>query len=53
MGCWAESVPPGWNRIKVSENLGATAVVLVAPLVTSLLPISQKKGKLHRSQKMA
>ena len=33
---WAESVPPGWNRVKVSENLGATTVALVAPLVTSL-----------------
>ena len=47
MGCWAESVPPGWNRIKVSENIGATAHVPVAPLVTFLLSISQKKGDLH------
>ena len=31
----AESAPPGWNRVKVSENLGATAV---APAVTSLVP---------------
>ena len=23
--------PPGWNRIKVSENLGATPVAPVAP----------------------
>ena len=22
----AESVPPGWNRVKVTENLGRTAV---------------------------
>ena len=24
---WAESAHPGWNRVKVSENLGATALV--------------------------
>ena len=24
--------PPGWNRVKVSENLGATAVALVTSL---------------------
>ena len=33
-------LPPGWNRVnlmvKVSENLGATAVAPVAPAVTSL-----------------
>ena len=28
---WAESAPPGWDRVKVSENLGATAVAPVAP----------------------
>ena len=28
--------PPGWNRVKVSRNLGATAVVPVAPVDTSL-----------------
>jgi hypothetical protein len=28
--------PPGWNRVKVSENLGATAVAPVTPAVTSL-----------------
>ena len=28
--------PPGWNRIKVSENLCATAVTPVFPVVTSL-----------------
>ena len=33
---WAESVPPGWDRVKVSENLGATAVAPVAPADTSL-----------------
>ena len=29
--------PPGWDRVKVSENLGATAVAPVAPADTSLL----------------
>ena len=33
---WAESAPLGWDRVKVSENLGATAVAPVAPVVTSL-----------------
>ena len=28
--------PPGWNRVKVSKNLGATAAVPVAPVDTSL-----------------
>ena len=28
--------PPGWNGVKVSENLGATMVAPVAPVVTSL-----------------
>ena len=28
--------PPGGNRVKVSENLGATVVVPVAPVNTSL-----------------
>ena len=33
---WAESAPlPGWNRFEVSENLGVTAVIPVAPVVTS------------------
>ena len=36
----AESAPPGWNRVKVSENLGATAVAPVAPVITSLCAIS-------------
>ena len=31
--------PPGWNRVKVSENLGATAVVPVASVDTSLKSI--------------
>ena len=33
---WAESAPPGGNRVKVSENLGATSVAPVAPVDTSL-----------------
>ena len=28
--------PPGWKKVKVSENLIATAVVPVAPVDTSL-----------------
>ena len=28
--------PPGWDRVKVFENLGATAVVPVAPVNTFL-----------------
>ena len=33
---WGRICPPGWNRVKASENLGATAVPPVAPAVTSL-----------------
>ena len=29
-------LPHGWNKVKVSKNLGATLVVPVAPVVTSL-----------------
>ena len=29
--------PPGWDRVKVSENLGATAVAPEAPADTSLV----------------
>ena len=29
----------GWNRVKVSENLGDTAVAPVAPVDTSLIGI--------------
>ena len=32
--------PPGWDRVKVSENLGATAVAPVAPADTSLIQLS-------------
>ena len=34
--CWAESALPGGDRVKVSENLGATSVAPVAPVDTSL-----------------
>ena len=34
--CREESAYRGWNRVKVFENLGATAIVLVAPVDTSL-----------------
>ena len=33
---WAESAPLGWDRVKLSENLGATSVAPVAPVITSL-----------------
>ena len=36
---WAESAPLGWDRVRASENLGATAVAPVAPVVTSLLDV--------------
>ena len=39
---WAESAPPGWDRVKVSKNLGATAVAPVAPVDTSLHCIGKK-----------
>ena len=39
---WTESAPPGWNRVKVSENLGATLVAPVAPVDTSLYESSQR-----------
>ena len=37
---WAESAPLGCNRVKVSQNLGATAVASVAPVDTSQYVIS-------------
>ena len=37
---WAEYAPLGWDRVKVSKHLGATAVVPVAPVITSLFGIS-------------
>jgi hypothetical protein len=44
---WADSAPPGWNKVKVSENVGATPVALVAPVDTSLLPIPKNKYFQH------
>ena len=38
---WAESAPPGGDRVKVSENLGATSVAPVAPVDTSLDLLTQ------------
>ena len=45
--------PPGCNRVKVSQNLGLTAVAPVAPVDTSLVDIDKiiKMGSLHASQK--
>ena len=42
---WAESVPLGGNRVKVSENKGATAVPPVAPVDTSLKSTLDKVNK--------
>ena len=39
--------PPGWNRIKVSENLGATPVAPVAPVDTSLSCINFFEIAIH------
>ena len=42
-----ESAHPGWDKVKVlSENLGATAVALVAPADTSLG--SMPRIKIHK-----
>ena len=35
--------PPGGDRVKVSENLGATSVAPVAPVDTSLRPRAATK----------
>ena len=40
---WAESAPLGWNRVKVSENLGATAVAPVALVDTCLVLHANKE----------
>ena len=37
---WAKSAPHGWDRVKVSENLGATAVVPDTLVDTSLYIIA-------------
>ena len=34
--CWCRICPPGWNKVKLFENVGATAAATVAPAVTSL-----------------
>ena len=36
------SPPPGGDRVKVSENLGATEVALGAPVDTSLVSIQEQ-----------
>ena len=36
---WVESAPPVGDRVKVSENLGATSVAPVTPVDTSLYNI--------------
>ena len=41
--------PLGRDRVKVSENLGATAVAPVAPVVTSLPP-KTNENKSHSSK---
>ena len=40
---WAKSAPHGWDRVKVSEKIGATAVAPVAPADTSLVGIHKNK----------
>ena len=39
----AEFAPLGWDRVKVSENLGTTAVAPVAPADTSLIHMNAIK----------
>ena len=49
---WAKSAHPGWDRVKVYENLGVTAIILVAPVVTSLVTVLLGKAaskKMHSS----
>ena len=41
---WAGSAPPGGDRVKASENLGATVVAPVAPVGTSLYIKGAWKG---------
>jgi hypothetical protein len=40
---WCDLCDIGQNRVKASENLGATTVALVAPAVTSLFFIIYHK----------
>ena len=44
---WGRIFPPGWNRVKVSENLCATAVAPIAPLVTSLTIINKNQNHIY------
>ena len=39
--------PPGWNRVKVPENIVGTAVVLVAPVDTSLSLIDMAHSRTY------
>ena len=48
---WAESAPPGGDRVKVSENSGATVVIPVASEYTSLLFNSEAKSTHVRLKK--
>ena len=48
---WAESATPGWNRVKVSENLGATAVVPVVPEDKTLMYCFAHKNMKNHPQK--
>ena len=43
--------PPGWDRVKVSENLGVTAVAPVAPAVSSLYLTEVKFGYSEKATK--
>ena len=47
---WAESALLGWNRVKISESLGATAVAPVTPVDTSLLSIYSALWKFSCSE---
>ena len=42
---WAESAPHAGDRVKVFENLGATAVAPVAPADTSLYTVRTSWSK--------
>ena len=45
---WAESAPLGWDRVKVSENLGATSVPPVVPVVTSLVHLKPLAEQVYK-----
>jgi hypothetical protein len=48
---WADSAPPGGDRVKVSEYLGATSVAPVAPVDTSLTSTVESQFKKARFKK--